>query len=101
MLFVIMGIVSFRNAKGFEKDVESENSLKNSLEAWCKENLKGEDIDRYIKMRDPSLEGDALFFPRNELIKARINHQFINLDQDFLDQFVDDVVYEMVFPEEK
>ena len=101
VLFIIMGFVSFRNAKGFEKDVESENSLKASLEEWCKENLRGEDIDRYIRMRDPSLEGESLFFPRNELIKARINHQFLNLDQEFLERFVDDVVYEMVFPDEK
>ena len=101
LIFVIAGIVSFKSAKGFEKDVESENSLKATLETWCKENLRGEDIDRYIKMRDPSLEGESLFFPRNELIKARINHQFMNLDQDFLDRFVDDVVYEMVYPNEE
>ena len=101
LLFLIMGFVSFKNAKGYEKEVESENGLKESLIEWCKENLKGEDIDRFIKMRDPSLEGEALFFPRNELIKSRINHQFINLDQDFLDRFVDDVVYEMVFAEDK
>lgn len=101
VVFVIMGIVSFKNAKGFAKEVETENGLKASLEEWCKENLKGEDIDRYIKMRDPSIEDESLFFPRNELIKARINHQFMNLDQDFLDTFVDEVVYEMVFPEDK
>ena len=101
VLFVIMGFVSFKHAKGFAKDVEAENGIKASLEEWCKENLKGEDIDRYIKMRDPSLEGESLFFPRNELIKARINHQFMNLDQAFLDTFVDEVVYEMVFPEDK
>lgn len=101
VLFLVMGFVSFRSAKGFAKDAESENTLKASLETWCKENLRGADIDRYIKMRDPSLEGESLFFPRNELIKARINHQFMNLDQDFLDRFVDDVVYEMVFPEDK
>ena len=98
ILFLIMGFVSFKNAKGFEKDVESENSLKANLESWCKENLKGEDIDRYILMRNPGLDEDAMFFPRNELIKARINHQFMNLDQAFLDRFVDDVVYEMVYP---
>jgi hypothetical protein len=101
VLFVVMGFVSFKHAKGFAKDVEAENGIRASLEEWCKENLKGEDIDRYIKMRDPSLEGESLFFPRNELIKARINHQFMNLDQAFLDTFVDEVVYEMVFPEDK
>ena len=101
LLFIIMGIVSFRNAKSYEKDAQSENSLKASLEEWCKQNLKGEDIDRYIRMRNPGLDDDALFFPRNELIKARINHQFLNLDQSFLERFVDEVVYEMVYPEEK
>ncbi len=99
VIFLVMGIVSFKNAKGYEKDVESENSLKASLEAWCKENLKGADIDRYIQMRNPGLDENAMFFPRNELIKARINHQFMNLDQAFLDRFVDEVVYEMVFPD--
>lgn len=100
VLFIILSFVSFKNAKGFEKNVESENSLKESLETWCKENLIGADIDRYIQMRDPSLRGEALFFPRIELIKGRINRQFMNLDQAFLDQFVDEVVYEMVFPGE-
>lgn len=98
-LFIVMGVVSFRNAKGLEKNVESENSLKESLETWCRENLRGADIDNYIRMRNPGLEGEALFFPRMELIKARINHQFMNLDQAFLDRFVDEVIYEMVFPE--
>lgn len=100
VLFIVMGLVSFKSAKGFQKNVESENTLKDSLETWCRENLKGEEIDKYIQMRTPGMEGESLFFPRIELIKARINHQFMNLDQDFLEQFVDEVVYEMVFPEE-
>lgn len=100
VLFIVMGIVSFKSAKVFQKNVESENTLKDSLETWCRENLKGEEIDNYIQMRAPGMEGESLYFPRIELIKARINHQFLNLNQDFLDQFVDEVVYEMVFPEE-
>jgi len=98
--FVGLGIMSFFHAKTFDKDVESENNLRASLEEWCRENLKGEEIDRFIRMRDPGLTGESLYFPRNELIKARINHQFMNLDQAFLDQFVDEVVYEMVYPED-
>ena len=101
IVFLIAGFVSFKNAKGLEKNVESENSLRNNLVEWCRENLNGEEIDRYIKMHDPSLDAESLFFPRNELIKARINHQFMNLDQAFLEQFVDECVYEMVFPEDK
>lgn len=98
--FVGLGFMSFLHAKTFEKDVESENSLKESLETWCKENLKGDEIDRFIRMRDPSLAGESLYFPRFELIKARINHEFLNLDQAFLDRFVDDVIYDMVYPDD-
>lgn len=100
-LFIVAGLISFKSAKSFAKEAESENSIKASLTEWCKENLRGEDIDRYILMRNPGLDQDAMFFPRNELLKARINHQFMNLDQAFLDRFIDDVVYEMVFPEGK
>lgn len=101
VVFVGLGIMSFLHAKTFQKNVESENSLKQSLQTWCKENLKGEEIDRFIRMRDPSLSGESLYFPRFEIIKARINNQFLNLDQAFLDQFVDEVVYEMVYPGEE
>lgn len=101
LLFIGLGIMSFFHAKTFEKDVDSENSLKESLKAWCQENLKGAEIDHFIRMRDPGFSGESLYFPRFELIKARINHQFLNLDQDFLDQFIDEVVFEMVFPEEE
>lgn len=99
-IFMALGIMSFFHAKTFEKDVDSENSLKESLETWCTENLKGAEIDRYIRLRDPNFSGESLYFPRFELIKARINHQFLNLDQSFLDQFIDEVIYEKVFPDD-
>ncbi len=100
ILFIIMGIVSFRNARGFEKNVDEENSLKDSLVTWCKENLKGQEIDSFIRMRNSGLADEEMYFPRLELIKARVNQQFLNLDQSFLDQFADEVLYEVVFPGE-
>lgn len=100
ILFIVMGLVSLKNAKGHQKNVESENTLKESLVNWCRENLRGAEIDGFILARVPGLESEAMFFPRTEIIKSRINHQFMNLNQDFLDQLVDEVIYEMVFPEE-
>ncbi len=101
LLFLVMGLVSFKTAKGHQKNVESENSLRESLLTWCGENLHKEEIDNFIRARFPGLESEEMFFPRTELIKSRINRQFMNLNQDFLDQLVDEVIYEMVFPEEK
>lgn len=100
ILFIVMGVVSLKTAKGHQKNVETENTLKESLLTWCGENLHREEIDNFIRARFPGLQSEEMYFPRTELMKARINHQFMNLNQDFLDQLMDEVIYEMVFSEE-
>ena len=95
LLFLVTGIMSMRSAKFFAKKAESENSLRSTLLDWCRENLKPDEIDREVSAADTSEE--VLFFSRTSYIKEKLNHQFLNLDQDFLDMFVDEQVYEMVF----
>ncbi len=97
-LFFIMGIVSFKNAARLEEQAKSEDSLQENLLTWCKENLRAEDIDRDIYSLDHAQE--AIYFQRYEKIKARINHQFMNVDQTFLDSLIDAQIYDMIFPEE-
>lgn len=100
ILFIVMGFVSMKSAKFFEKNAESENSLKNTLLDWCRENLKAEEIDAKIQYAD-QIAYEVLCLRRFELIKYRINHQFMNLDQSFVDRLIDDEVYDMVFPSEE
>ena len=95
LLFLVTGVMSMRSAKFFAKKAESENSLRSTLLDWCKENLKSDEIDREVSAADTPEE--VLYFSRTSYIKEKLNHQFLNLDQDFLDMFVDDHVYEMVF----
>lgn len=99
LVFLVMGVVSLKNAKQFASKAESENSLKSTLTAWCRDNLTAENVDAELAgaKADPQ---EILYFRRFELIKSRLNHQFVNLDQAFLDQFIDEVVYDMVFSEE-
>ena len=40
---------------------------------------------------------EALYFKRFECIKAKLNYQFVNLDQCFLEKFIDDSVYDMIY----
>lgn len=96
ILFLVMGGVSMRNAKFFAKKAESENSLRDTMEKWCRENLKSEEIDRELYMQDAAEE--VLYFKRYDKIKEKLNRQFMNLDQDFLDRFIDETVYDMVYP---
>lgn len=95
ILFVVAGVVSMRNAKFFEKKAESENSLRSTLLDWCKENLDAADIDGRVGAQDISEE--VLYFRRISYIKDKLNHQFMNLNQEFLDRFIDDYVYDSVF----
>lgn len=95
VLFVVAGVVSMKNAKIFAGKAESENSLRSTLLEWCRQNFDGQEIDREIGLDDDSEE--VCYFNRAAYLKEKLNHQFVNLDQDFLDQFIDDQVYGMVF----
>lgn len=99
VLFIVAGAVSMKNYKIFARKAESENSLRSTLLNWCCENLHAEEIDSEVDVEGAGEE--VLYFSRTAYIRERLNHQFINLDQDFLERFVDDHVYEMIFLEEK
>ena len=110
ILFLVAGIISMKNALIFEKSAESENSVKKALLDWCRQNLRKEELDRQIGIGGTAAteEGAAemeseeiLYFRRFEAIKARLNHQFLNLDQGFLEKLIDDTVYEMVYSDEE
>ena len=96
LLFMVMGVVSMKNAKIFEKKAESENTLREALEKWCRDNLRAEEIDRELGNISAEKE-EVLYFKRYEKLKEKLNHQFMNLDQAFLDNFIDETVYDMVF----
>ncbi len=102
ILFLVMGIVSFKNAKFFAEKAESENSLKDTLLQWCEENLTAEKVDMQLRMVGISdVAEEEMYFRRYEMIKYMMNHQFMNLDQAFLEKLIDDTVYDMVYGSEE
>ena len=76
LLFLVAGMVSLKNARIFEKKAESENSLRDAMLTWSRENLHAQELDREIGMAGESE------------------------DQGFLEKFIDDSVYDMVFGRE-
>lgn len=100
ILFLVAGIVSMKNALIFEKSAESENSVKSTLLEWCRQNLRAEELELQIGAGENESE-EILYFKRFEAIKARLNHQFLNLDQGLLEKLIDDSVYEMIFGAEE
>lgn len=106
ILFVVMGLVSLRNSKIFAKKAESESSLSDSIREWCMANLKADELDAVLFKTDEDngeaakdavhLSDEEKYFKRNEEIKRLISDKFINLDEGFLEDFVDHI-YEDIF----
>lgn len=97
VIFIVMGFVSLKNSKRYAKEADSENSLKSTMEKWCRENLEGAKVDASLQLS--TVPEEEWYFRRVALIKAVLNRQFVNLDQEFLDHFVDDM-YDTIFPED-
>ena len=78
LLFIIMGCVSLRSARIFEKKAGSENNLTSEIKKWCMTNLSAKD------------------FARTERVKELISGKFMNLDQDYLERLADEI-YASIF----
>jgi len=97
LLFIVMGVLSMKSYRIFAKKAESENSLKDTIEKWCREKLDVTVIDEGLFEEEVS--GEEKYFKRTQVMKEKINKQFLNLDDAFLDDLVDGI-YSEIFPEE-
>lgn len=96
LLFIVMGMVSMKSYRIFAKKAESENSIRSTMEKWCLETLHKDELDQELFSEDEDVAEEVKYFKRTGLLKERIAKQFMNLDQAFLDNFVDEI-YEDIF----
>lgn len=95
LVFIVMGVVSFINGKKFERKVSSEVTVYDSIISWAKKNLTAEIIDSKIDASDSDEE--EMYFKRIELISGMINSQFVNLEPEFVDNIIDNDIYDMLY----
>lgn len=98
LLFIVMGLVSMKSYRIFAKKAESENSLRDTMEKWCLENLKQEELDAALFDGEEELTEEERYFRRFGLVKEKVEKQFMNLEEAFLDNFVDEI-YSGIFEE--
>lgn len=99
LLFFVMGILSIKSSKSLEKKAESESSLTSAIKKWCEENMTAEKVDEGLFAEEESGE-EIRYFKRTDKMKEMISRQFMNLDEGFLDSFVDDY-YPVIFEQEQ
>lgn len=111
LLFIVMGMISMKSYRIFARKAESENSLRSTMEKWCRGHLEGGKLDEELRqgMNGESKESagsaceaweniaeEEKYFRRTSLVKEKIQKQFLNLDEGFLEHFIDEI-YEEIF----
>ena len=94
LLFIVMGVISMKSYHIFAKRAASENSLKDTMEKWCLENLSPEELDAELFSEETEKDGlpeEEKYFQRVKLLKKKISEKFMNLDEAFLDRFTDEI----------
>ncbi|MDE7199488.1 MAG: hypothetical protein K2O15_11475, partial [Lachnospiraceae bacterium] len=98
ILFIVFGVVSMRDSRLLLVKAKSENSLRSEITRWCQENLDRAAIDALILTEEDSdgeLTQEEMYYRRTEKIRAAIEDKFMNLDEAFLDDFVDEYYQEI------
>ncbi len=93
-LFIVMGVLSMKSSRVLQRKAETENNLTSEMKKWCADNLTAEMIDEDLFQKEETGE-EIRYFKRTDRMKHRISCQFVNLDEDFLDAFVDDYYAEL------
>lgn len=97
VLFIVFGIVSMRNSRILLVKAKSEDSLLSELTKWCENNLSVEMID--AGLFEDEVGEEQKYFMRTDRMRTIISDKFMNLDEAFLEHFVDEY-YQRLFEEE-
>ena len=97
VLFIVFGVVSMRNSRILLVKAKSEDSLLGELTKWCEGNLTAGMVDEAL-FEDGTGE-EQKYFLRTDRIKQIISNKFMNLDEAFLEHFVDEY-YQRLFEDE-
>lgn len=94
ILFLVFGVLSMRNSKVLFVKANTENSLLAEMTRWCEANLNAEALDAELFQGEEVAE-EQKYFIRAERMKELINDKFLNLDEAFVEHFVDEYYQEL------
>lgn len=90
LFFVIMGVVSMKNAGKYAKKAESEKELTKELEKWFIEYVTAEKIDDGLfAEEEANFSEEQKYFKRFDKMKELLSERFLNLNEGYMDRFLD------------
>lgn len=99
LLFIVLGCNSLRSAKVFEGEAGRESNLTLEIRKWCQGYIFPNNIDEELDIQENTTE-ELKYFARSEKMKEMIMAQFMNLDEDYLDNLIDEI-YPEIFEDTK
>lgn len=98
LLFLVFGFVSLRDSRRFMVKAKSESSLRAEIVRWCAQNLDAAAIDSLLVSEEENVDAlsdEEKYYRRTEKIREMIVDKFMNLDEAFVEAFVDDYYQEL------
>lgn len=95
LLFIVMGFVSFKKSKTYADQAKEDNELESTLKDWCRQAFENGRIDTMLGMDLMGASEEELYFKRTAAMKMMIKGQFVNLDDTFIEHFVDEIYDEL------
>lgn len=98
ILFFVFGLVSLRDSRRLLVKAKSESSLVSEITRWCTENLHAAAIDSLLISEEETMDklsDEEKYYRRTEKMKAIIVDKFMNLDEAFVEDFVDGYYQEL------
>lgn len=99
LIFIVMGVLSFQSYRRLSQKAVRENTLKEELIRYCEENMPAAQVDRSANVEDGD-EEELRYFKRTEQMKQQIIAQFPDVEEGYLDHFVDET-YQRIFEDQK
>ena len=96
LVFIVMGVFSFRSYREQEGKAVRESSLKEELTRYCRDTIEASCIDRDAGVEETDTQ-EVCYFKRMEQMKRTISENFVNLDEGYLESFLDEI-YPDLFP---
>lgn len=98
ILFIVMGMVSMHSYRFFKEKAQKEDNLTVEIKSWCLSTMTADSIDEVLEEEFDSEE--IKYFKRTEEMKHRITDKFLNLDEAYVEHFID-MVYPEIFEQTK
>lgn len=90
LFFVVMGVISMKNAGKYAKKAESERELTKELEKWFVEYMTADKIDDGLfTQEEEELSDEQKYFKRFDRMKELLSERFLNLNEGYMDRFLD------------